>query len=239
MKTKALLLLCLLTVFSITQLSAQKDSKKITITGTVLDVGDRPVVNAIVMIDGKNTDAITDSKGNYTVKVKPNARRIGIFTFGNGMIEDDILGRTLINFNLSSKSTQIPDPEPDVTETEPVSEDRVVVNTGYNKVKKRDMTTSVSKVEGSSATRTYTSIYDMIAAVPGVVVRGKTIIIQDSKDFFGPVPPLVIVDGVPVNGVDDISPSTVKSIEILKGTAAAIYGSRGYGGVILITSKSF
>jgi len=225
--------------FTIVQLAAQNDKKKITITGTVLDVANRPMVNAIVMIDGKNTDAVTDSKGNYTVKVKPNALRIGIFTFSNGIIEDDIMGRSLINFNLSTKSTQIPDPEPDVTKATPVQEDLVVVNTGYNKVKKRDLTTSVSKVEGSSATKTYTSIYDMIAEVPGVMVRGKTIIIQDSKDFFGPVPPLVIIDGVPVDGVEGVLPSQVKSIEILKGTAAAIYGSRGYGGVILITSKTF
>jgi TonB-dependent SusC/RagA subfamily outer membrane receptor len=235
MKAKAVILLILFMGIAIIPLSAQK-SKKIAISGTVLDAGQRPVVNAIVMIDGNKTDVVTDSKGTYTIEVKPKALRIGIFTFDIGLIEDDINGRTRIDFNLSSRSTKIPDMDPVVS---PVTEESGVVNTGYNKVKQRDLTTSVSKVEGSSATKTYTSIYDMIAEVPGVMVRGKTIIIQDSKDFFGPVPPLVIVDGVPVDGVESISPSTVKSIEVLKGTAAAIYGSRGYGGVILITSKTF
>jgi TonB-dependent SusC/RagA subfamily outer membrane receptor len=48
---------------------------------------------------------------------------------------------------------------------------------------------------------------------------------------------LIVVDGVTMDEIPDIPPTSVKSIEILKGTAAAIYGSRGYGGVIIIKTK--
>jgi TonB-dependent SusC/RagA subfamily outer membrane receptor len=214
----------------ITQLSAQKNNKKITITGTVLDVDNSPIVNAIVIIDGQKTNAITNSLGNYKIRVKPNALRIGIFTFGNGIVEEDIAGRILINFNFSTLSAQHPDPQ--------IVPDRELVNTGYNKVKKKNLTTSISRIDGTNSKRTYATIYDMIQEMPGVVVSGNDIVIQDSKNLWGRIPPLFIVDGVPVDAIDGIPPSTVESIEVLKSTAAAIYGSRGYGGAILITTKS-
>jgi TonB-dependent SusC/RagA subfamily outer membrane receptor len=73
--------------------------------------------------------------------------------------------------------------------------------------------------------------------VSGVQILNGQVVIQGSKDFFGSVPALIVVDGVPMDGIPDISPTVVKSIEVLKGTAAAIYGSRGYGGAILIKTK--
>jgi TonB-dependent SusC/RagA subfamily outer membrane receptor len=68
-------------------------------------------------------------------------------------------------------------------------------------------------------------------------ISGESIIIQDSKDFFGQVPALLVVDGVYVNSISNIPPASVESISILKGTSAAIYGSRGYGGAIVIKTK--
>jgi TonB-dependent SusC/RagA subfamily outer membrane receptor len=55
--------------------------------------------------------------------------------------------------------------------------------------------------------------------------------------MWGEVPAMFVVDGVSVSDISDIAPVTVASIEVLKGTSAAIYGSRGYGGVILIKTK--
>ena len=55
--------------------------------------------------------------------------------------------------------------------------------------------------------------------------------------MYGYVYPLIVVDGVAMNHLPDIPPTTVKSIEVLKGTAGAIYGSRANGGVIVIRTK--
>ena len=62
MKLKTIIFI-LVSVFFISSVSAQKNNKKITITGTVQDAAGFPIVNAIVMIDGNNTSSVTDSKG--------------------------------------------------------------------------------------------------------------------------------------------------------------------------------
>jgi TonB-dependent SusC/RagA subfamily outer membrane receptor len=53
----------------------------------------------------------------------------------------------------------------------------------------------------------------------------------------GSVPALIVVDGIGTDAIPNIPPTSVKSIEVLKGTAASIYGTRGYGGVIVIKTK--
>ena len=69
--------------------------------------------------------------------------------------------------------------------------------------------------------------------VPSVEVSGKSIRIQGFSSL-GSTEPLFVVDGIVSSSIDDIPPSQVKSIEVLKGSSAAIYGSRGANGVILI-----
>jgi TonB-dependent SusC/RagA subfamily outer membrane receptor len=110
---------------------------------------------------------------------------------------------------------------------------------GYGEVKKKQVTNQIGKIDGTNKKyASYRSIYEMIQReVAGVKVSGNSIIIQDSKNLQGSIPPLLIVDGVYVDSFDGIQPSTVSSIEVLKGSAAAIYGSRGYGGVVIIKTK--
>jgi TonB-dependent starch-binding outer membrane protein SusC len=231
MKLKVLFLI-LVSILCIYGTSAQKNNKKITITGTVIDASGNPVGNAIVMIDGKNTSSLTDSKGHYQVKVKSSAEKIGILTFGSGIIEESISGRTEINlkFGVTTIQKQV---EPEIESGEEG------VNTGYNYVKKKNLTTEVSTIDGTNKKyASYSSVYEMIQReVAGVKVSGTDIIINDSKDFFGSIPALLVVDGTYVTDLSSIPPSAVESIEVLKGTAAAIYGSRGYGGAIVIKTK--
>lgn len=231
MKTKILFLI-LFSVLSLGSLIAQKKNTKITITGTVLDASQQPVVNAIVMINGKNTSSMTDSNGKYKIKVNRNADKIGIISFGNGMIEEAINGRIEINFKYGTSAFQ---PEQDQT----IPQGDEGVNVGYNYVKKKDITSPVNKIDGADKKyASYSSIYEMISReVSGVKVSGSRIIIQDAKDFFGSVEALLVVDGVPVDSFDGISPSSVESIVVLKGSSAAIYGTRGYGGAVVVTTK--
>jgi len=221
----------MLSFLCINNISAQKSNKKITITGTILDADSVPIPNSIIMIDGQKTNSVTNSNGEYKIKVKPTAKRIGIFTFGSGFREEAINGRTNITIRLSKVTAQKPD--------EVNAEGEQGVGVGYASVKKKNVTTQVSSIDGTkSKYASYSNIADMIQReVSGVKISGSTVVIQDSKDFFGSVPALIVVDGVYMNGLPDISPVQVKSIEVLKGASAAIYGSRGYGGVIVIKTK--
>ena len=74
--------------------------------------------------------------------------------------------------------------------------------------------------------------------VSGVKVFGESIVIQGSIDLLDYVDPLLVVDGVRVSSISDIPPTSVESIEVLKGASAAIYGSQGYGGAIVIKTKT-
>jgi TonB-dependent starch-binding outer membrane protein SusC len=227
MKTN-LFILILISLFCFNNVNAQK---KITITGKVVDVNKGPIVNAIVMIDGEKTSSLTDANGEFKVKVKPTAVTIGILTFGNGIIEEAIGGRTEINIKFGTVSTN------QVQEVAPGQES---VDMGYSHVKKKNTTTNVNKIDGSKKKyASYTNIYDMIQReVSGVKISGTTVVLQGSKDLFGDIPALFVVDGVPTSSIDNISPTSVQSIEVLKGSSAAMYGSRGYGGVILIKTKT-
>lgn len=229
-KKSLILVFAVLAVNSIA--TAQKVPRKIEITGAVLDVYDGPIANAIIMVDGQKTNTLTDPRGNYKIKVSSKAARIGAFTFGNGLITDSIKGRDHINFSFNTIASQLEDGQYFWAGQEGV-------NNGYGVVKRRDLTTDITKIDGANRKySTYSSIYDMIQReVSGVQVTGHDIIIQGSRNFDGFVRPLVVVDGVYMKSVPNIPPTTVKSIEVLKSTASAIYGSRAYGGVIIIKTK--
>lgn len=220
----------LMSFFCLNSLTAQKQSRKIIIKGTVHDVYRGPIANAIVMIDGKKTSELTDSKGSFSVKVNRNASRIGIFTFGNGVKEEFIDGRRVINIDFNTFSS---------VKSDYNSEGEEAVNTGYSYVKKKNLTNNISKISGTKKDYSaYSSVFDMIQReVPGIRIIGNKILIHESANIEGFVEPLFVVDGVYAKSVEDIKPSTVESIEILKDASASLYGYRAYGGVILIRTK--
>jgi TonB-dependent SusC/RagA subfamily outer membrane receptor len=226
-------ILILLSFFCVTTISAQKNNKKVTITGTVLDKDQRPIANAIIMLDGKNTSSVTDEKGKYQIKVKPGIEKIGVFTFGNGIKEEPISGRTEIDFNFATASAQQAQPQE-------VSDGEQGVNTGYGSVKNKNMNSPSKHIDGTNKKYgSYTSVSDMIVRETSGVkyTLGGQYIIQDSKNLQGSIPALLVLDGVYVDSFDGVSPSSVLSIEVLKGSSATMYGSRGYGGVILVKTK--
>jgi TonB-dependent SusC/RagA subfamily outer membrane receptor len=230
MKLKAAFILLMSLVF-FTGVTAQKKDKKLTIEGTVLNGSQQPIPNAIIMIDDQKTNSLTDANGYYKVKVKPTAARISVFTFVNGTMEDSIKGRSVIDFSFTSKKGQ--------QATESLAPGEEGVNTGYGVVKKKNLATDISKIDGTDQKyASYSNITEMIMReVSGVRLVNGQIIIQGSQDLSGSTPPLYVVDGVPMNGVPDIPPVTVKSIEVLKGASGSMYGTQAYGGVILIKTK--
>ena len=207
----------------------QKESKKGIITGYVVDAYHYPVIDAIIMINNSKTSVVTDEKGFYKIKVKPDATTIGILSFGRGILEEAINGRSRINFAFSNSI-----PNQNIIQKHPTEEEEI--NVGYGTVDRKSLTTSVDKIDGTDKRyASYNSIYDMLqGSVPGVVVNNGHILIQGILSVFLSNEPLFIVDGIPVSSIADIPPQMVKSIEVLKGSASSIYGSRGANGVILI-----
>jgi TonB-dependent SusC/RagA subfamily outer membrane receptor len=231
MKTKALFLL--LFVFGTISLTiGQEKSQPVIIRGVVADINQKPVYGAIITVDGVKRNKITNIKGKYKIKVNAKAQKIGILTNPPAKIEELISGRTVINFTLDTLMVkQIPGQRGGYGEEE--------INIGYGTEKKKNLTTSVGKIDARKERyASYNSIYDLLRGeIAGVEVSGKSIRIRAASSQLASNEPLFVVDGTPVNSIDGILPQMVRSIEVLKGSAASIYGSRGSNGVILISTS--
>ncbi len=114
---------------------------------------------------------------------------------------------------------------------------------GYGHVKRRNLTTAVSKVEVDELQmRGYTNIGEYLKGrVPGLQVMktgtGYKYQIRGISSINSPTDPLFIVDGIEVSDIDNINPNEVARVEVLKDASASIYGNRGACGVIVITTK--
>ena len=117
------------------------------------------------------------------------------------------------------------------------------VYVGYGYTKKRSLSSSVSRLDGSVNMETYSTVADYIQGrVPGVMVQrsGQTVryIIRGIGTNSDATDPLLLIDGVEVDNFDSITPSQVESIEVIKDGSSAIYGIRGANGVIMISTKN-
>jgi hypothetical protein len=195
---------------------AQKANKKLTITGTVVGQDKRPVDGAVIFIDKVKTNSITDQNGRYSVKVKPGASEILVFTLLKGSGKELINGRTIIDFVLEGTPSGDAPNRPE-----------------------QKMTSSSKVLDGRDPEfSSYQNIYDMIRGrFPGVEVNGKSIKVMGSSSLNVSTEPLFVVDGVVVKSLDDIVPQTVNTIEVLKGPDATAWGTRGANGVIVITRR--
>jgi TonB-dependent starch-binding outer membrane protein SusC len=199
--------------------SSRKADKLLTITGKVTTGDLKPVEGAEFYIDNIRTNYKTKSNGTYKIKVSPSALKLEARSSEYGSCETLINEQTNINFTLKKV------PEEESLNATDTLKDKAVTNPGNKPVK-----TKAKKMN------TYTDIYQMIRSeVSGVVVSGRSIQIQQGHSFFGSSDPLLVVNGVIVNSIDNINPLEVKSITVLKGSSAAIYGVRGSNGVISIT----
>jgi TonB-dependent SusC/RagA subfamily outer membrane receptor len=212
MRPVLLIFLAVMACFS-TPLKAQK-TKKVTLSGIVTDAAGKPVAGVNIFIDKIKTDVITGRDGSYSIKIKNDAKEILAFSLYNGASEEQIKGRTKIDFVLDG-NTKTVDRDKKVTEND-----------------------KILNVKDSSIP-VYQDIYDMIRGkVPGVEVSGKSIRIRGTNSLNVSTEPLFVVDGVITKEIDGIAPETVSSIEVLKGPDASVYGTRGSNGVILIKRRT-
>jgi TonB-dependent SusC/RagA subfamily outer membrane receptor len=228
MRIKVILLI-LFSFLIIAESSGQKNNKKTVVTGLVTDANQRPLVGALILIDGKNTGIATDDNGVYKLKVRPDADSITIVTFTNGINTEAIKGRTNIDFILGIAGSS------DTNARDKKAVDKKV-DIGYGNVSENDVLTRVNTIDGrNSKYATYKNIYEILKGTPGVIVKGNSVQLQGPSSFNSGTQPIFVVDGMIVESVDGISPSMVESISVLKGASASIYGSRGANGAILIT----
>jgi TonB-dependent SusC/RagA subfamily outer membrane receptor len=220
----------LLTGFNTTlaqKATKQPTGKKVTISGIVVDAENNPLTGGMVIVDGESTGILTNNKGMYKVRVSSSAKLLGISVINVHLLEEAINGRKKVDFRFGNYTQKM-------ILTGSNDED---VDIGYGSVKKKNNTNSSNAIDSQNKKyASYQNIYDMISGeIPGVQVVGRSIRIQGISSINSGTGPLLVVDDVMVSTIDNILPRMVKSIEVLKGTGAAIYGSRGANGVVLIT----
>ena len=223
---KHLFLLLTLLSFSLTALAQQK------VTGKVKDSSGEPVIGASVVVKGNNTmGTITDFDGNFMLDV-PAKSVLVISYIGYVTQEVPTAGKNSLEIVLKDDTKTL---------------DEVVV-IGYGTQRKGDVTSSVASVKADNFVKG--AVKDVGQLIQGKVAglaitnpngdpTGSTQIRLRGTNTIGGAntAPLVLIDGIP-GELGTVAPEDVESVDVLKdGSAAAIYGTRGTNGVILITTK--
>jgi TonB-linked SusC/RagA family outer membrane protein len=207
-------------------LSAQTTAK-----GTVVDATGEPVIGATVVEKGNPKNAaVTDFDGNFTLKLQKGKTLVISYI---GMVTQEVTASDNMQVKLQDDNAAL---------------DEVVV-VGYTSKARKDLTGSVGSVSGAKLAAVPVSsaaeaLQGKIAGVqvttvdgqPGadinIRVRGATSVTQSND-------PLFIVDGFQQDNINDIPPSDIASIDVLKDASlTAIYGAKGGNGVIIVTTKS-
>ena len=204
------------------------------VKGQVVDASGEPVIGATVKVAGSKTGTVTDLDGNFTLQAAPGATvevsYIGYKTKSlkatagkmKVSLEDDnqaLNEVVVVGYGVQKKS--------DVTGS--------VTSVGKDRLEKLPVTNVLQAVQGAAAGVTITQTSSIPGDAPDALVRGQNSINANSG-------PYIVVDVVPINktggSLNDIAPSDIESMEILKdASATAIYGTNGANGVILITTK--
>ena len=221
---KPLVLLFLLCLFP---LGAMAQS---LVKGTVNDESGQPVIGATVKVVGANGGAITDFNGQFSVQAARDAR-LEISYVGYVTQTVAVSGRQNIAIVLVEDLNRLDD----------------VVVIGYGTQKKKLVTGATVQVKGDDIARMSTTdaLTAMQSQTPGVMIlqnsgqagEGYKVTIRGIGTT-GDSNPLYVIDGVAGGSLDDLNPSDIESIDVLKDAAsAAIYGARAANGVILVTTR--
>ncbi len=210
------------------------NAQNITVSGTVVDGTEEPMIGATVTVEGTKNAVATDIDGNFTLKNVAKNATLVVSYIGYKTEKVAVNGQTHINITLSEDSEAL--------------EEVIVIGYGGTRAR-RDLTGSVGSVSGAKlaavpVTSAAVALQGKVAGVqvttvdgqPGadinIRVRGATSVTQSND-------PLYIVDGFQVDNINDIPPSDIQSIDILKDASlTAIYGAKGGNGVVIVTTKS-
>jgi len=201
-------------------------SQERTLTGFVTTFENIEVVNAQVKVLSSKVKVFTDTIGKFEVTCLVNDK-IKISAKGFNSQKFRINEQTKeARINLKFKA----------------GEKNVDIAVGYGHIKEKDKSYSMSNIRSSDKIKfsNYTNMIDVIVdSSPSIINSGGEIIIRGATSLNGSNAALIIIDGIYVNSsqLSMLPPTDVKSVDILDGGSAAIYGSRGANGVIIITTK--
>ncbi|MDR2057957.1 MAG: TonB-dependent receptor [Dysgonamonadaceae bacterium] len=205
-----------------------------TITGIITDK-DGEVLPGVSVIEKKsNAVAITDAEGEYTINV-PDGNVVLSFSYIGYTAQEIVVGnRNIIDVKMMESSIAI---------------DEVIV-IGYGTQKRNEVTAAVSSLreDAFNTTAAPSSVLELaqgklagvtITTPNGTDPRSDTEIqIRGVSSITGGTRPLIVIDGVPGSDLSLVQPEDIESFSVLKdASAAAIYGTRGANGVVLITTK--
>ena len=207
------------------------DAMAQNITGTVKDHLGEPVIGASVLEKGTGNGTITDFDGKFTLKVS-----------GKHPIEISYVGYVTQTFNLKGKTSfNI------VLQEDSEMMDEVVI-TGFGSQKKPDISGSIVSISkedliGTPTSNVMEALQGKIAGADimmgsGAVGEDVDILLRGSRSINGSNAPLFVIDGVQGANYNQLSPSDIDQISVLKdASSTAIYGSAGANGVIIVTTK--
>jgi TonB-dependent SusC/RagA subfamily outer membrane receptor len=214
------LLVCL---FSITSISYSQER---TLTGFVTTLESIVVVNAQVKVLSSKATVLTDSVGKFEVScLRHDKIKVSAKGFKSQKVKiDEKTKEVFINLTFNPTEKNI---------------ERAV---GYGYIKDEDQTYAISSTRnnGKNDFTMYTNMIDVIVNIsPSVVYRNGGFVIRGAGSLLSSNNALIVIDGNAVNisQLNALPPLAVKSVDILKGAASAIYGSRGANGVIVIITK--
>jgi len=210
------------------------------ITGRVTGEDGQGIPGVNIQIKSTARGTTSDVNGNYRLSVPEQAGSVLVFSYIGYITQEVPIGtQSTINTTLS-------------VDNKTLSE---VVVVGYGTQRKRDVTGSVvsvsettlkevpapnllNQLKGRAAGVTIVSNGSTPGSQGSIRIRGNRTLTSGNNNGDGLDGPLVVVDGIPFGGLNDINPDDIASLEILKdASATAIFGSRGAGGVILVTTK--
>lgn len=209
--------------------STSPEEKDIRVTGKITNEAGEGLAAVSITIKGTARGTVTDMNGNFVLTAPENAVLV-ISAIGYNSIEVNVNNQQVLNVKLEQATRRM---------------DEVVV-IGYGAASKRDLTGSITKVNGkdiadkpninpiSSLQGRVAGLYIVNSGTPGaqpdIRLRGTS--------SFGQVRPLYVVDGIFNDNIDFLNPNDIESIEILKDPSSlAIFGIRGATGAIVITTK--
>ncbi|MCM4170123.1 TonB-dependent receptor [Arenibacter sp. TNZ] len=202
------------------------------LSGTVTDAANVPVPGVNVIIANTTTGTATDFDGNYQIEVK-NGDVLQFSSLGFVSQSISITNQKQLNIIMQEDASQL---------------DEVVV-VGYGTIKKSHLTGAVAKIGGDEVAAVQVARVDdaLAGKLSGVRIQNQSgepgadpkIQIRAASSVSGDSGPLIVVDGYPISGnLATVNPNDIESLEVLKDAAsAAIYGSLGANGVILVTTK--
>jgi iron complex outermembrane receptor protein len=203
------------------------------VTGKVTSKDDgSPLPGVNIVEKGTSNGATTDADGNFTIKVGANATLIFSFV-GSTTQEVEVGSQTSINVELLSDVTSLSE----------------VVVVGYGTQEKKEISSSVTSVKSEDFNKGTVNdpaqlLQGRVAGLnitrPGGDPNGSfNIRLRGVGTIGANAEPLIVIDGIIGGSLSNVDPNDIASFDVLKdGSAAAIYGSRGGSGVILITTKS-